>query len=151
MSILASDIQIFKSSQPASDGGAISSTQIVDGTLNNLFPDTTGDQAAVGSVLYRKVFFKNNHSTLTLTAPVVWVATEPQSQESIDIGPALSHDDVDGTAISYSQSADKSVGIQVGDMAPGVSVGIWIRRTTPQKAVAFPASSVQLEIEGDTL
>ena len=50
MSIISSDIQWFKSIQADSDGGTISSNQIADATLNNLFPDTTGDQSAAGNI-----------------------------------------------------------------------------------------------------
>jgi len=150
MSIVASDIQYFKSSQTNSDGGTISATQIVDATLNNLFPDTNGDQAATGNITYRKIFVKNNHGSLTLQVPLVFIQMQADSDESISIALGTPTD-TDGSALTYSVPLDRAQGLTFADLAPGTSQAIWIQRTTPSNAVAFPSSTAQIQVEGDSL
>ncbi len=150
MSIVATDIQYFKSSQTNSDGGTISGTQIVDATLNNLWPDTTGDQAATGNITFRKIFVKNNHGTLTLTDPVTFILQQADDDEDIAIALGTPSD-TDGSALTYSVPLDKSSGLTFPDLAPGASQGIWIRRTTPAAAAAFPGASARVQVEGDSL
>jgi hypothetical protein len=55
-------------------GKYISTTQITDATLNNLFDDVSGDENTAGTVDYRAFFIHNNHASLTLQSPVVWLS-----------------------------------------------------------------------------
>lgn len=150
MSIVASDIQYFQSSDDGSAGGVISTTQIIDGTLNNLFPDVTGDEAATGKKDYKKIFVKNNHSTLTLMNPKLWILREPQSDDVMKI--ALGNaSDSNPSILEFTEPVDKSQALTFADLAPGQSQGFWILRDTPKAAKAFPAASSQFVVEGDTL
>lgn len=151
MSIASSDLQLFKSANANSTGGVISGVQIVDSTLNNLFPDVTGDEAATGKEDYRKAFIKNNHSTLTLMNPVLWLARQAQDDDVISIALGTANDSDPITGKTYVSPLDKSSGIAFPDLAPGQSQGFWIKRTTPKGAKAFPAAAVQIAVEGDTL
>jgi hypothetical protein len=54
-------------------GKYISTTQITDASLNNLFDDVSGDENAAGTVDYRCIFLHNSHATLSLTGTVVWL------------------------------------------------------------------------------
>lgn len=59
MTILESDIKLLKSAVMAdtSDGGgAMTGTEVVDGTSNNIFPDTSELDRSLGRVNMRKVF-----------------------------------------------------------------------------------------------
>ena len=150
MSIVATDIQFFKSSNPNSDGGVITPTQIVDAVLNNLFPDTTGDQAATGNTTYRKVFVKNNHGTLTWQDVKFWIEAQVQSDETIGIALGTPTD-TDGTAPTYVFPSDKSTAIAIGDLVPFGEQGLWVRRVTPAGSTAFPNASSRLKLEGDSL
>jgi len=150
MSIAPSDIQFFQSSNAGSSGGVISGVQIVDSTLNNLFPDVTGDEAATGKEDYRKAFVKNNHSTLTLMNPVLWLARQAQDDDVISIALGTAND-VNPVGLMYVSPLDKSSGLTFPDLAPGQSQGFWIKRTTPKGAKAFPAAACQVAVEGDTL
>src|SRR3990167_8247003 len=60
----------------ASLGKYISTTQITDATLNNLFDDVTGDENAASDVEYRCIFVHNAHATLTWETVVVWLSAE---------------------------------------------------------------------------
>lgn len=150
MSIVASDLQYFQSANAGSSGGVIAGIQIVDSTLNNLFPDVSGDEAATGKDDYRKAFVKNNHSTLTLMNPVLWIARQAQDDDvmSIALGTA---NDANPVGLTYVSPLDKSVGLAFSDLAPGQSQGFWIKRSTPKGAKAFPAAASQVVVEGDTL
>src|SRR5437867_2173661 len=57
-------------------GKYISTTEIVDATLNNLFDNISGDENAALIVDYRCIFFHNSHATLTLFSPKVWFSAE---------------------------------------------------------------------------
>ena len=55
-------------------GKYISTTAITDNTLNNLFPDISGDQNAASQVDYACYFVYNSHGSLTWQAPKVWIS-----------------------------------------------------------------------------
>lgn len=152
MSIVASDILIFKSSFANSGGGVISADQIVDANLNNLFPDVTGDQAAAGLQLYAKFFIENSHPTLTFQSAILWISTPPHSNEvvSLAIGDATDSDPLNPLLV-YETPTTQANAIELGDVLPGESVGVWIGKLTNAGATAFPATSVQLSIKGQTL
>lgn len=150
MSIVASDIQYYQSADAGSIGGVISTNQIIDSVLNNLFPDVTGDEAATGKIDYRKAFIKNSHSTLTLMNPKLWILREPQSDDVVKI--ALGDvSDSNPAVLTFVEPLDKADGLSFPDLAPGQSQGFWIQRTTTKGAKAFPAASAQIIVEGDTL
>lgn len=150
MSIVASDIKYFQSANTGSTGGVISTNQIVDSVLNNLFPDVTGDEAAAGKTDYRKAFVKNSHSTLTLMNPKIWILREPQSEDDIEIALGDANDS-NPTTLTFFKPLDKAQSLLFSDLAPGESQGFWIKRITPKGAKAFPAASSQVVVEGDTL
>lgn len=54
-------------------GGAISSAAVSATKLNNVFDDTTGDEAAAGHTEYRCQYIKNTGAT-SWVAPVLWSA-----------------------------------------------------------------------------
>jgi hypothetical protein len=58
----------------ASLGKYISTTEITDATLDNLFDDVSGDENAAGTVEYRCLFVHNAHASLTLQSPKVWLS-----------------------------------------------------------------------------
>lgn len=149
----------------ASLGKYISTTQLVDATLHNLFDPVTGDENAASEAEYRCVFVHNNHATLTLTAPVVWVSSETA-------GGAVAALSVDTTATSavgasaaqakqvadentapatqaFSAPTTKATGLALGDIPAGSVKAIWIRRTAANTA-ALDADGVVIRVEGDT-
>lgn len=177
MAITASDI-LFKlsttagsagnsntSTPAASLGKYISTTQITDATLHNLFDVITGDENAASDVEYRCLFVHNNHGTLTLQSPVVWISSEVS-------GGAVAAISVDATAASAIGSASaqakqvadestapssqtftaptsKGTGIALGDIAAGSCKAIWIRRTAANTS-ALDNDGVTIRVEGDT-
>lgn len=147
-------------------GDQISTTQITDATLNNLFDDITGDENAISEAEYRGIFVHNAHATLTLLSPVVWISAEVA-------GGAVAAISVDTTAASVIASASaqmkqiadentapatqtfsapttKVTGLALSDIPPGQCKGIWIRRTAANTA-ALSSDGVTIRVEGDTL
>lgn len=96
MPIVSADLKEYKSNSTNSDGGAISATEVVDSTDNNIFTDITGDEAAAGGTEYRKIFRKNTHATLTWQNIISWLVSQP-TNAALSFGFGLDHaDDNDG-------------------------------------------------------
>ena len=157
MAIVAADI-LFKFSVKTGTAGNqtvgtadgslgkwISTTQITDATLHNLFDVVTGDENAASDVEYRCIFIHNAHATLTWLGPVVWLSAETAGGANIAIavdGGASSligdtvaqADEVanEGTAPTgeaFSSPTTKATGLALADLAAGRCRAIWLRRT----------------------
>jgi len=165
MAISAVDLKFFLSggavnSDPnASLGGAISSTQITDNTLNNLFDKVTGDESSAGDTEYRAFYVKNDHATLTLENAYVWIQTNTPGNDSVQIGKesasgspiqSVANESTAPSGISFSDAASKGAGLALGDLAPGVVYGIWIKRVVPSSCPAYDNDSFVIKFEGDT-
>jgi hypothetical protein len=150
----------------ASLGKYISTTQITDNTLNNLFDDISGDENAASTVDYRCIFVHNNHGSLTLQAPKVWLSAEVSGGANIAIatdntaasaiGSAsaqadqIANETTAPSAVSaFSSPTTKGTGLSLSDLPPGQCRAIWVRRTAANTA-ALNNDGVTLRIEGDT-
>lgn len=178
MAITASDILVKlslktgsagnQSAQPdpnLSLGKYISTTQLTDATLHNLFDAVSGDENAASEAEYRLLFWHNNHGSLTWQGPVAWLSSETA-------GGAVAAISVDTTAASALASASaqakevvdentapssqtftspttKGTGLALSDLPNGQVKGIWIRRTAANTA-ALDLDGVVVRVEGDT-
>jgi len=145
MPIIASDIKIYLSGGAANAdpnaalGGAISSVELVDDTINNLFALAPASEANAGSVKYRAVFIKNTHGTLTLTAPKVYIdANSTSATTNVKIALAdetgspietVGDEDTAPTGPSFSNADGYANGLSLGDLAPGETKAIWLEYT----------------------
>jgi hypothetical protein len=148
-------------------GKYISTTQVVDNTLNNLFDDISGDENAAGAVDYRCVFFHNAHATLTWLAPVVWISAEVAGGANT----AIAVDNIAASAVgataaqaaviatettaptgvgAFSSPTTKATGLALGDIGPGQCRAVWVRRTA-QNSAAINNDGMTLRGEGDSL
>ena len=99
-------------------GGFMSSTEIAQATLGNLFDDISGDENALGTVDFRAIFFHNSHASLALTAARVWIsgprcdATAADNLFTLNDAPLVAHGFTDGMAVRV--EAEKP-----GDAMPG--------------------------------
>lgn len=178
MAITATDI-LFKFSVVATAGNTtagsaatslgdqISTTQITDATLNNLFDDVSGDENAASDVEYRCIFVHNAHATLTWQSVVVWLSAEVSGGAAaaiaIDdfaaspIGQASAQADViadestaPGAGVgTFSSPATKGTGLSLGNIAAGYCRAIWIKRSAAN-TVALDNDGVTIRCEGDT-
>jgi hypothetical protein len=144
-------------------GDQVSTTQIPDAQVANLFGDVDGVEAAAGSTKYRCLFILNNHATLTLTGATVAVQSETAGGATIDIA-------VDNIAVSAKGAATAQADaianeltapddisswgdgpIALGDIGPGQVKAVWVRRTVPAGATAVNPDGFLLRVTGNTL
>jgi hypothetical protein len=174
MAITASDI-LFKFSVSAAAGDTtagtaatslgdqISTTQLTDATLNNLFDDVSGAEAAAGMTDYRCIFVHNNHASLTLVGASITI--QSQTATGGDITIALDNIAVSAKGSGSAQAANiasetttpSGVGtfgagpLTIGDIAAGSVKGIWVKRVVTAGAAAINPDGVVLRVSGDTL
>jgi hypothetical protein len=146
-------------------GKYISTTQITDATLHNLFDVVTGDENAASDVEYRCFFVHNAHATLTWESVVVWLSAEVAggcvAAISIDttaasaIGAAGAQAKTiadEGTAPAtqtFTAPTSKATGLSIGDLPAGQCRAVWVRRTAANTA-AVDADGVTISVAGDT-
>jgi hypothetical protein len=146
-------------------GGFMSSTQITDATLHNLYDVITGDENALSTIDYRCFFIHNNHATLTWESVKVWLFSETAGGATAAIA-------IDGTGVvsatsasaqaeritnettapsgeSFTAPTTKGTGLAVGNIGAGQCIAIWVRRTAANTA-AVDTDGVIIRAEGDT-
>ena len=176
MAITATDI-LFKFSVSAAAGNTtggsaatslgdqISTTQITDASLHNLFDVVSGDENAASEAEYRGFFVHNNHGSLTWENVVVWLSAEVANGAVA----AISVDTTGVTAVgsgsaqmktiadentapatqTFSAPTTKGTGLAIGNIPAGSVAGIWVRRTAANTA-ALDNDGVTIRCEGDT-
>lgn len=167
MAIIASEIVMRLSggsgnSNPnASLGGAISSTALVDNTLNNLFDNVSGSEAEAGDVEYRCVYIHNNNASLTMQNSVAWIQTNtPSAGSAIDIGlgtsaingteQTIADESTAPTGVAFSAAASEGAAIALGNIPFGQHRAFWIRRTISAGAAAYNNDSVVIRVKCET-
>jgi hypothetical protein len=166
MPIVDADIKFYLSGGAANAdpnaalGGAISSVEIVDNTLSNLFDRVTGAESAAGDTEYRCFFVKNTHATLTYQGAKIYIDTNtPSPDTSIEISVAtetgspvqtIANEGAAPSGQSFSAPASEGAALSIGDLAPGVTKGIWVKRIVNAGAGAYASDSVIIKVVGDT-
>lgn len=146
-------------------GKYIATTQITDATLNNLFPDVTGDENAASNVDYQCVFVHNNHATLTLQNPVIYISAEVAGGASTAIGVdttaasalasataqalTIANKNTAPVGVTFSSPTTKATGLALGNIGPGQVKAFWIRRTA-SNSTALNNDGVTVTVAGDT-
>lgn len=64
-------------------GGAISSTEVADDQLHNLFDKTLGTESTAGDTEYRCIYVKNTHGSLELELAKIWISTNTSSPANV--------------------------------------------------------------------
>lgn len=187
--IVSSDI-LFKLSAPGATqgntvsgtagdswGNYISTTQISNTPLDNLFTDITGAQNAAGQVDYACIFIHNNTSSgnsmlntvawLPLSLYVAGGATISLAADTFSAS-AIGTSSQQAVKITANTNAPAGVsgwvnptntqpvspsytnGIQLGTIAPGFCIAVWIRRTATNSA-PVNNDGFTLEIDLDTM
>lgn len=147
-------------------GDQISTTQITDNNLNNLFDDVTGDENAASEAEYRCLFVHNAHATLTFSNVRAYLASEVAGGAVVAIGvdttaasaigsgsaQALTVADENEAPVGVAFSSPTTLGaaIALGDLTPGQCRAIWVRRTAANTA-ALANDGFGLRITGESL
>lgn len=146
-------------------GKYISTTELTDNTLNNLYDDVSGDENAASDVEYRCFFIHNAHGSLTLQSPVVWLSSEVSGGASIAIsvdttaasaigsasaqGKQVADESTAPATQTFSSPTSKGTGLALSSIPSGQCKAIWVRRTAANTA-ALDNDGVTLRVEGDT-
>jgi len=67
----------------ASIGGVITSTEVADDQLHNLFDKTLGTESTAGDIEHRCIYVKNTHGSLELELAKIWISTNTSSPANI--------------------------------------------------------------------
>jgi hypothetical protein len=163
MPITSADIEYRLSGGASNDdpdaalGGAMSSEVVPTAQFDNV----SASQAESGSVEYRCFYVLNTHDTLTLENAAIWIqANTSGSDTAIALGAGTAA--IDGTeqtianeataptGVTFSAAADEGAAISLGNLGPGSSKSVWIRRTVNEGASAG-TDTYTLRVKGDTL
>lgn len=147
-------------------GDQVSTTVVTPASLQNLFDNVSGAEAAAGTVDYRCVFVLNNHGSLTLESAVAYINSQTAGGGTVEMG-------LDPTAISAKGAATAQAvtiasetaapagvtfstpttgsPLAIGSLAPGQVKGIWLKRTVTAGAAATNPDGALIEVRGDTL
>lgn len=163
MPIVSSDIKYRLSggaanSDPnASLGGIISAND----AGSTIFDNVSSAEASAGDVEYRCVYVRNNHGTLTAQATKIWIQAQTPSADT-DVAIGLGTSAIGGTeqtvanentapsGVTFSAPANEGAALTIGDLAPGQTKAVWIRRTV-NAAAAAANDSFTLRVKCDTL
>jgi hypothetical protein len=110
MAVTVNDIDFFLSVSGSSDGGAESSTELVSGTTNGLWPNISDALRTSGGTRYKKFFIQNSHSTDSMVQPSIWISESPVGVV-VQIG--LGMGSADDTASSQANMAPWSANAKV--------------------------------------
>ena len=165
--IESTDIKVFLSGGGSNDnpnlslGGAISTTELVDSSLHNLFAKVGAAEALAGSVKYRGIYVKNTHASLTWETVLAYISSQTTSPDtSLKIALAgegasasmetIVNEDTAPVGESFVTADGVGNGLSMGDLAPAGYYGLWIQRTVTAGATAFGSDTCQISTRGES-
>jgi hypothetical protein len=168
--IESTDIKVYLSGGSANTdpnaslGGVISTTEMTDDNLYNLFAKVDAAEASAGSTKYRGVYIKNeNGHTLTLQAAIAYIKSQTTSGDtSIEVAVANEAADVEMATIANEDTAPASIsgswvsavgeasGSDMGNLDDGSYRGIWIKRIVTASATAYGNDTTEFGVRGET-
>jgi hypothetical protein len=142
-------------------GGAISTTEMTDDSLHNLFAKVGAAEAAAGSIKYRGIYVKNTNGTLTYESALAYISSQTTSPDtSIKIAVAdegqnatiqtIANEDTAPVGEVFSTAAGVGNGLSLSNMAAGTYIGIWVERTVTAGASAFGADTAIIGFRGES-
>lgn len=149
-------------------GGFMSSTQLTDNTLHNLFDAITGDENAASDDEYRCIFIHNSNASSTAGPNgKLWISTDTVAGAA-DIALALdgtgvvaynsasaqaerlANEDAIPSGESFTTPLSKSAGISVPNLAANQVIAVWLRRTAANGG-ARSSVNATIRVEFDAL
>jgi hypothetical protein len=144
-------------------GDQISTTDITDATVANLFSNVSDTEAAAGKTVYRCFFVLNNHASLTYTSATVAVNSQTSSGSDITIAlddiavSAKGSGSAQAAVIASETTTPTGVGafgagpLSIGDIAAGSVKAIWVKQVTSAGASAANPDGAVLRFSGGSL
>lgn len=167
MPVLDTDLKFLLSGGADNDdpdaalGGVISTTEVVDDTLNNLFDNVSGAEHAAGDINYRCIYVKNNSAVTAYSAKIYIDTNTPAEDDVIQIGKDLAglnatadtiadEDTAPDPAVTFSLANGYANAIDLGDIPAGQVYAVWIKRIVSAGATAQANDSAILAVSVDT-
>lgn len=145
-------------------GKYMSTTDITDATDENLLRDTTGAEGESGIVIYRCMFFLNDHASLTWQSVKVWIASQIAGGANISIGldPAgvvdrnaasaqaaeIANETTAPAGVTFSAPTSEATALSVGNVPADDCFAVWLRGTVPALTEALAADNVLIHVKG---
>lgn len=146
-------------------GRFMSSTQLTDNSLHNLFDLTTGAQNAASRVEYRVFFVHNNHGTLTLESAGIYIVSQVSGGATLDLGLDTTGNVAynSASAQTVARPADEATApagitfsaptsgapLSIGNLPAGQVRAVWVRRTNTNSS-AVDSDGGTFMVAGDT-
>lgn len=146
----------------ASLAGIISTTILVDATINNLFDDVSGSESNAGDIEYRHVYIQNADPSIPLTDPRVYISQDSTGTgDEIDIALGNAANGATETAIANESTAPSpgltfthpttyGSGLAPSNVTAGSYFSLWIRRTVNAGGAAKNNNTAIWNVDGDT-
>jgi len=167
MPVTANDIKFLLSGgagnadPDAALGGIISTTEVVDDTINNLFDNVSGVEHAAGDINYRCIYVKNNSASVAYNVKLYIDTNTPAVDDTINIGKDLAglnatadtivnETTAPDPAVTFSAAPDYANAIDLGDIPAGQVYAFWIKRIVSAGTTAQANDSAILKISVDT-
>lgn len=176
MAVESSDIEIRLSTQSATEGddqastpadsigGFMSTTALVDATLENLFPNITAAQAAAGITLYRCIFVLNTNPTAAWESVKAWLVSQIAGGGTVAIGidpaGAVARDAMSAQAeepaddetapdgVTFSNPTTFEGALDLGNIAADETHAVWFRLTVPPDVEALNLDNAIFQVQG---
>ncbi|MGK2898612.1 MAG: hypothetical protein ACSLE9_07975 [Burkholderiaceae bacterium] len=152
------------STPAASLGKYASTTVLTDATLENLFDNVLGAEAAAGRTTYRAIAVYNSHPTDTWESVAAYIPSQIAGGADLSIGvdPAGPSDidsagaqgeeiatETDAPAgVTFSTPSTYGDGIVLGDLAPDECVIVWARLVVPADTNALSLDGALIAVRG---
>jgi hypothetical protein len=141
-------------------GGPITTTEITNASINNLWDDVSGDESSTGDIEYRTFAVKNTNATLTWFNVKAWIQTQTPGGDDVSI--ALADEGVNASAETianentapsgptFTAPSSKGAGLSLGNIPAGQYYIIWVKRNVPASTTAKDANNYVIRVEGET-
>ena len=130
--VAASDLKIYKTTNFL--GGAITATQVIPGTINNIFTNIPKNELVVGEDYYACVYLKNGHGNETMDNFKLWLSSKsfPHDTElkwSFDttaVAQTIANKYTAPTGMTWHTVSSTHLSPSTPDVVSGASFPIWL-------------------------
>jgi hypothetical protein len=178
MGISSSDIKVKLSTKSGAAGNTetsapadslgkyVSTTELVDATLHNLFDLVSGAENLDEEAEYRCIFIHNTNGTDTFLNIKIFLLSQVTGGADVELGIdttaasavgsgtaqalEVADEDTAPVGVTFSAPADYAAGLDLGDLAPAEVRAVWVKRLTKNSA-SLTADGATIRIQGESL
>lgn len=154
------------STPAASIGKYMSTTDITNATVENLFANISAAEAAAGKTVYRCIFIYNSHGSQDMTNGKIWIVSQTSGGGDISIGldPAgavtynqagaqaaiPANDTTAPSGVTFSTPTSEGDALSLGTIATGKCYAVWFRLVVPVDVAALNLDNVVYRVKGQS-